>query len=392
MKILFVVPNYEPAWAFGGVARCISTLCRGLAGLGEEVTVYTTNVDGRGKFLSVTPGEAANVGGVTVRYFSSTFGPGSDWDSRDMVHVLEREIKDFDIVYVSATWHWIGVSLAGIAGKHNVPYVVGLHGGFHPNALKKGWLKKFIWRKLFLKKYLEGAKALIFSTEYEEQSSKKFVPQNVKRIVVPNSLSIEEKSLLDMNSLDIRGEYGIIHDSFLLVTVSRPDPAKRVDVLLKSFKKVLKDIPDASLLMVGDFENSYGRRMKKLAEDLELSQRVFWAGHLTGEALNSCYKASDLFVLTSAHENFSMATAEAMISGLPVVVSRHVGIAGDIEKNGAGVVVDLEEEKIAEAIISLEKDANKQKEMGRKAEETAQELYGAEQVARKMLDVFKKAI
>jgi len=45
MKLLHVTPFYEPAWAYGGMARGVAGLCRALARRGHDVTVLTALLD-----------------------------------------------------------------------------------------------------------------------------------------------------------------------------------------------------------------------------------------------------------------------------------------------------------------------------------------------------------
>ena len=48
LRVLHMTPYYYPAIRYGGPARSISTLCKGLAQAGAQVTVFTTNADGDG--------------------------------------------------------------------------------------------------------------------------------------------------------------------------------------------------------------------------------------------------------------------------------------------------------------------------------------------------------
>ena len=67
MKVLHVTPFYEPAWAYGGMARAAAALCRALVRRGHEVTVITTLLDGAHPRLET-------LGGVRVRRL-----PAYDW-------------------------------------------------------------------------------------------------------------------------------------------------------------------------------------------------------------------------------------------------------------------------------------------------------------------------
>ena len=109
MKILHVIPSYEPAWAFGGTVTATSQLCRALAGAGVDITVYTTDADGRGGHLAVPIAQPVDVGGVRVYYFHCNIGPGSAFHSSGLSKTLRATVKDFDLVHVSAIWQWLQV-------------------------------------------------------------------------------------------------------------------------------------------------------------------------------------------------------------------------------------------------------------------------------------------
>ncbi len=391
MKILGIFPAYEPAWAFGGVVRCASNLCRAMVELGKDVSVYTTNVNGIGGLTNIPVGRPHDVGGVTVYYFPSTFGKKSAWDSRALLRTLDNTIDNFDIIYVSAIYQWMGISVGHIARQRKIPYVVGIHGSFHPATLEHGKLKKRLYWYLFLKQYIKSASALHFTTEYERQVSKRFL-HNTSSFVVPNAVAAEQFAHPPSSGLSLRKKYAIDDKAVLLLTVTRPDPAKRLDILLRSFEKIIKSIPNARLLIVGPCENTYMEKTKKLATELGVNKNTIWLGYQTDKNLNACYQQSDLFLLASEHENFSMVTVEAMAAGLPVIVSEHVGVAGDIESRGAGIVTQLDATQFARSAFELIAHRDRMREMGKKARKTALELYSGEPVARLMLRAFEDVV
>ena len=66
MRILHVAPSFYPAWAYGGIPRCAYELCRSLVGLGESVTVWTTDAyDAAQRMRDVE----TTVDGIFVRRF-----------------------------------------------------------------------------------------------------------------------------------------------------------------------------------------------------------------------------------------------------------------------------------------------------------------------------------
>ncbi len=388
MNILTVFPAYEPAWAFGGVVRCSSNLCRAMAQAGATVSVYTTNANGQGGLLPVPVGRPVVTGGVSVTYFPSTFGKGSVWDSRALLHKLETTIHDFDIVYVSAIWQWMGIAVGRCARRSGIPYVVGPHGSFHPASLAQGMVKKKIFWYAFLKRCIMNASALHYTTEYERRVSKMLLPGKTS-FVVANNLSDDQLEISETHFFNLRKEFGIPKESFLLLTVARPDPVKRLDLLLQAMALVKAQMPTVGLLIVGDFDNAYGKKMKRLAVKLNISRQIYWIGYQTGAALKACYCQSDLFILASAHENFSMVAAEAMAAGRPVILTKHVGIAEEAERFKSGVMTDFDHHAIADAAVGLANDGERRLEMGKNAGKVARQLYSGDHVARRMLSVLE---
>jgi glycosyltransferase involved in cell wall biosynthesis len=387
MRILGVFPAYEPAWAFGGVVRCTSNLFRALAMLGADVTVYTTDADGKGGHLTVPVGEVVDVAGVNVMYFSPSLG-SSIWHSRDMVRKVRETISDFDVVYVSAMWQWIGVQVTKVARQQGVPCVVGTHGSLDSVLLQNKRLKKLLYWHLFLKKSLLRASAVHFTTDYERRQSR-LLDSRHHSFIVPNCLPYGSCPVGNGSRHELRRMFELPEDMPVLVTVGRPDPKKKFEILIRACQRLTTRGLDFRLLFVGSFENSYGKQLQDLVRSLGLTDKVIWAGYRTGDDLQRCYGGADLFVLPSSDENFGMVVIEAMAHGLPVVISRHVGVADDIQAYRAGHVVDSEVASIVGAVLSLLDGIELRREMGARARSAAMQLYGGEQVAKLMTRAFE---
>lgn len=94
-------------------------------------------------------------------------------------------------------------------------------------------------------------------------------------------------------------------------------------------------------------------RLRKLAAELNLTDRVEFLGELDEEALAHQYRRADLFVLPSYYEGYGMALAEALARGLPVV-STTAGAIPDTVPTTAGLLVPPgDEAALAEALIRL---------------------------------------
>ena len=88
-----------------------------------------------------------------------------------------------------------------------------------------------------------------------------------------------------------------------------------------------------------------------------------FAGHLTGDDRRLALAGADAFVLTSHSENFGLSVAEAMASGVPVIVSRDCPWP-QIETWHAGLWVDNTAEAVSAALQTLMSDPAAARAMG----------------------------
>jgi glycosyltransferase involved in cell wall biosynthesis len=313
-----------------------------LAALGHKVTVYSINADGQGNKLNLPEGQPVDQGGVLTYFFPSTFGLGSVFDSRALIYQLRQDVVNFDLVYVSAIWQWLGLSTSLICTTQKVPMVVGIHGSMDKALLRKGQTKKIIFWYLLLKKALTRASALHLTTEHERRESAQLL-FNFRSFIVPNSLDCGYFRPMKQYRSTFRKHYNIPSIAPLLITVGRADPGKRIDLLIRA----LVSIPDLYLLIVGPEMCNLTIAWKGLAEAMGVSERIIWTGHLAGEELLTAYGAADIFSLISNSENFGMVVAEAMACGLPILVSPRVGVWDEIKDDAVGMAVGPDSEAIA---------------------------------------------
>lgn len=118
-------------------------------------------------------------------------------------------------------------------------------------------------------------------------------------------------------------------------------PRKNLDTTLRA----LRDLPGLHLVVAGKLEGSPYPRM---AEELGLTKRVHFIG-LTRQ-LPLLMRSVDLFVIPSRYETFGMVAVEAMISGLPVVLSSKVG-AVEVSAATSYVLQDTEDVKGLSALL-----------------------------------------
>ena len=119
----------------------------------------------------------------------------------------------------------------------------------------------------------------------------------------------------------------------------------------------------------------------------DILPRVYFTGMLLGAQKTELLKHSAVFVLPSYSENFGMAVAEAMYSKIPVVVTKGVGIAPDIERAGAGIVVEKNPHAVSSAIIKILTGAVSG-DMGERGKKLVETKFSATNVAEQMAFVY----
>jgi glycosyltransferase involved in cell wall biosynthesis len=135
---------------------------------------------------------------------------------------------------------------------------------------------------------------------------------------------------------------------------------------------------------------SYERFIRDLIRSYQIEDRVILLGHVGIEKKQSLYKDCDIFLMPSLHENFGLAAAEAMASGLPVILSDQVGLAPYVQKWGGGIVVPVNDAvALAQAIVGLSQDLSR---MGRAAEELIDTHFNSDIFSTSLLAMYQNAL
>lgn len=114
-----------------------------------------------------------------------------------------------------------------------------------------------------------------------------------------------------------------------LILIGRLSSVKRVDLFLQAVLRLIEKQPDAVAVIVGDGPDR--NSLEQMANELGIKKNVIFVG--TQHNIEEWLRRSKIFVLTSDSEGVSQAMIQAMLCGLPAVVS-DVGDLGDLVQNG----------------------------------------------------------
>ena len=124
----------------------------------------------------------------------------------------------------------------------------------------------------------------------------------------------------------------------------------------------------------------------------ELNDCTTITGFVSGDLKAQILQAADVFVLPSYYENFGIAVAEAMMAGKPVVISDQVHIWEDIQTSKSGWVTTCDQADIVQNLTEALADATERCQRGDNGRRFAQENYGWDAIASRMLDQYHQLL
>ena len=143
-------------------------------------------------------------------------------------------------------------------------------------------------------------------------------------------------------------------DAPVIGVVSRVEHIKGMDLVIPAFAELLKQMPQARLLVVGD--GSLLPQMKEQANALGIADKVEWAGRQLQEKLADYYDRIDLFWMPSRSEGFGLSALEAMARACPVVAS-NVGGLPELVSANCGLLCEVDDaHALAEASLHILQD------------------------------------
>jgi phosphatidylinositol alpha-1,6-mannosyltransferase len=156
----------------------------------------------------------------------------------------------------------------------------------------------------------------------------------------------------------------------IIISVGRLVHRKGQDKLIQAFPTIVREIPNAHLLIVG--EGPYRAHLEKLVEKLSLKANVTFVGRIFYNDLPSYLSASDVFVMPSRSRFFGLEVEglgivylEASACAIPVVAGVSGGAPDAVQVGITGLCVDgTNIGQIAEAVIHICSDSKRATKMG----------------------------
>lgn len=135
-------------------------------------------------------------------------------------------------------------------------------------------------------------------------------------------------------------------DRRLFVFVGRLEPLKGVDVILRAFALLTAGgrHPEARVLVLGEDSGAGAggeqARLRRLAGDLGIADRIHFLGSVPQSRLSTYYAAADACIMPSYSESFGLVGLEAQACGTALIASNVAGLASIVRHGATGFLVD----------------------------------------------------
>jgi len=190
-----------------------------------------------------------------------------------------------------------------------------------------------------------------------------------KLVVIPNGINLDQ---YPASSAADTTQFGVPADRQVVAFVGRLHAQKGVDWLLRVGPRLLSQLPNHDLLLVGDGPER--KTLQDLAATLGIADRVHFAGWTPD--VPQILAASSMLVLPSRWEGMPNVILEAMATGLPVVSTRAAGV-----EELLGPLADCQTVAIDDAdgfvatALRLAQDPSKAQEIGYQNSQRAAEHF-----------------
>lgn len=326
-NILILTPYYLPAYKAGGPIRSIANLVDALS---KDFNFYILTLDRdlleSNSFLGVEKEKWVKVDQANVFYIPESKISYSFYKS------FFRSIS-FDVLYLNSFFdlRFSILPLINIKLKNNrnFPIVLAPRGEFSPGALKIKGFKKNI--------FISFSKLFRIHSNITWQASSEIEFRDIKTIINPERQDI----VIAPNIPDLKppsnsaNEYdGVLR----IIWSSRISPKKNLLFALEVLKEVKSRVLFSLYGLVDDAK--YWEKCKQLISELPKNIVVKYYGAVSHQEIEQNLKKSHLFFLPTLGENFGHSIVEALLAGIPVMISKETPWQ-DLEKSNVGWDLNL---------------------------------------------------
>ena len=230
------------------------------------------------------------------------------------------------------------------------------------------WAKVFPFN-LLLRRIGSTVDVLTYLGEFTRKAISKALSAKAQSAMVKIAPGIDVEHFIPTDASSLRESLGLA-DKKVIVSVGRLVHRKGQDHLIEAMPEILKNVPRAHLLLVG--EGPYREHLQNLVHQLKLESSVTFIGRIQYQDLPMYICVGDIFAMPSRSrlmglevEGLGIVYLEASSCGLPVLAGDSGGAPDAVIQNETGLVVSgTDNKEIASAAVALLTNLEASQKMG----------------------------
>ena len=290
---------------------------------------------------------------------------------------LSRFIKTEGIDIVHAQTRVTQVVGYWSAALRTIPYISTCHGFFRSHLTRR---KFGCW----------GEKVIAISEAVKEHLIDDMRVANNRVALIHNGIDVEKFAcpIPDEKKGCLRERFGLGRGP-IIGSLGRLSPVKGFDLLIKAMKDIIKVMPDAQLLLVGD--GPEGEKLRSLSKELEVDKKTVFVPSVENGA--ELLSIMDVAVFPSIQEGLGLSVMEAMAVGRPVVASDVGGISTLVEDFKTGLLFPKgNAASMAGKILQLLKEDDLRDRLRKSGQEKVRRDFTSDQMCDKVINVYKESL
>ena len=252
--------------------------------------------------------------------------------------------------------------------------------------------KKFGFRVWFFKKlqkfYTGKAKMIIAPSKYFKNIISNWGIPKQKIKVIYNAVDVQRYTLKSSKE-EAREQLKLDPKARIILTVARLAPWKGIDKVIRVLPGVLRKVPEAKYVVIGEGDRS---NLERLTKNYKVKDKVIFTGRITYSKIPYWFKSADVLVLYSGYEGFSHVILEAMAAGIPVIASKRGGNPEAIDDGVNGLLIPInKKEELKKAIIKVLTDQEFVQRLVKGGKKKIKE-FNWDNLVKQTLEVFKSVL
>jgi len=381
MKVLITSTYFHPYSS--GLSVYALRLARGLAELGHEVCVLTSQYDPKLAPEETLAGFRVVRVKVGMKLSKGVLMPGFHTQAK-------KWIAWADVVNVHMP-QFESVVIARLAKRAKKPLVVTYHCDL---VMSGGWFSRLAgWVTTQLGKWtLKRAQVIVQNTLDYAENSAVLKPYLEKVVEVPTPVDSLDPVPEEAKSFRLR--FGLMESDKVLGLAGRVASEKGYEYLAQALPLVWQKYPSARVVHAGSWKGVIGEEtyLAKVEQMIQcFGDKWKSLGFLSDEDFMRFFAACDLLVFSSlnATESFGIVQIEALSQGTPVVASDLPGVRQPVLRTGIGRIVPVRDaESLAEGIISVLEEGPG----ARKVPETYLGQFDQKKVAERYQEIYSSMV